>query len=49
MAAVKVDKEGRFVIPEAVSGRIQLMARCDERLAVRARLPEGMETLRIAM
>jgi hypothetical protein len=41
VAMVKVDNQGRFVIPEIASGRVNVMAHCDERLPVRARLPEG--------
>lgn len=40
VAIVKVDHQGRFVIPEIANGRVEVMARCDERLPVRARLPE---------
>jgi hypothetical protein len=45
IAMVKVDNQGRFAIPEIAGGRVQLMARCDERLPVRARLPESTITL----
>ena len=40
VASVKVDNQGRFVIPEIADGRVEVMARCDERLPVRPRLPE---------
>lgn len=40
VATAKVDNHGQFVIPEIACGRVEVMARCDERLAVRPRLPE---------
>jgi hypothetical protein len=39
-AQVKVDNQGRFEVPEIAHGRVEVMARCDERLPVRPRLPE---------
>jgi beta-lactamase regulating signal transducer with metallopeptidase domain/protocatechuate 3,4-dioxygenase beta subunit len=40
VAAVKVDEQGRFVIPQIAEGRAEVSTRCDERLPVRPRLPE---------
>jgi hypothetical protein len=40
IALVKVDDQGRFVIPEIADGRVEVFATCDERLPVRVRLPE---------
>jgi beta-lactamase regulating signal transducer with metallopeptidase domain len=41
VAIVKVDDQGRFVIPQIANGRVAVMAQCDERLPVRARLPKN--------
>lgn len=36
---LEVDEQGRFVIPEIAVGRMDVSAKCDERLPVRPRLP----------
>jgi hypothetical protein len=40
VALVKVDDQGRFVIPEIAEGRVDVSTQCDERLPVRPRLPD---------
>jgi hypothetical protein len=39
VSLVKVDEQGRFLIPEIADGRVEVSANCDKRLPVRVRLP----------
>jgi hypothetical protein len=40
VALLKVDDEGRFVVPEIAAGHVEVFASGDKRLPVRARLPK---------